>query len=154
MENKDKNQEIKEIAENIAKKSVLAEIWEEVEFINNAINEGDSDMWDIEETFPHYPDFSEWSSKKLKKHLINELNYKSDIVKKMDRWELEETAESNFSPREIEQWWKVDSWLAEKLEEENEVIIKDFNIWGNTHSSYAMKENPVLMSIAKKIYVG
>ena len=152
MDKNELNQRVIEFTEQIAKKEVYAEIWEEVECINKGINDGSIDtMWDIEETYPSTPDFSEWTKKQCKDFLIVELNYEVYQVATVDIVSLQNMVESNYITREIEQWWKVSDWLIDELEEMGEVAIKDFNIWGNTHSAYAMIENPVLKSIAKKI---
>ena len=48
------------------------------------------------------------------------------------------------------EWWKVSNWLIEKLEEEGEPVIRDFNIWGRTCSGQAILLDGVITAIQTK----
>ncbi len=52
---------------------------------------------------------------------------------------------------EVMEWWLVDSWLAERLKREGEVIIDalDCHWWGRTTSGQAIYMDDVIRKIAE-----
>jgi hypothetical protein len=55
-------------------------------------------------------------------------------------------------PQEIYEWWVVSNWLAEKLEEKGEPILKnEYGIWwGRTCTGQAIYIDDVILEIAKE----
>lgn len=60
--------------------------------------------------------------------------------------------------REVFEYWIVDSWMAEKLKQEGELIVEDFMegaigyIWCRTTTGQAISMDYVIREITKKYY--
>ena len=51
---------------------------------------------------------------------------------------------------DVMEWWLIDSWLAERLKRENQVIIEEYGChwWGRTTSGQAVYMDGVIQKIA------
>ena len=53
---------------------------------------------------------------------------------------------------EILEWWLIDSWLAERLRQEGEVVIEEYGCywWGRSTSGQAICLDSVIQKIAEE----
>ena len=53
---------------------------------------------------------------------------------------------------EILEWWLIDSWLAERLQQEGEVVIEEYGCywWGRSTSGQAICLDSVIQKIAEE----
>ena len=51
---------------------------------------------------------------------------------------------------DVMEWWLIDSWLAERLKKEHQVIIEDYGCcwWGRLSSGQALYMDDVIQKIA------
>lgn len=66
---------------------------------------------------------------------------------------LEDAHRFETEPAEIFEWWRVSSWLCEKLEQHGECVIADYNIWGRCTSGQAILLDPVISEIAEEMEI-
>lgn len=66
---------------------------------------------------------------------------------------IEELAQEEEEPQEIFEWWVVSDWLADKLEEAGEPILKsDYETWwGRTTTGQSISMDYVIQNIVKNI---
>ena len=61
--------------------------------------------------------------------------------------------------KEVFEYWIVDSWMAEKLKQEGELIVEDFmdgaigHIWCRTCTGQAISMDSVMRKLAKEYYL-
>ncbi|MBE5033920.1 hypothetical protein [Gallalistipes aquisgranensis] len=53
---------------------------------------------------------------------------------------------------EVLEWWLIDSWLAERLQQEGEVVIEEYGCfwWGRSTSGQAICLDSVIQKIAEE----
>lgn len=53
---------------------------------------------------------------------------------------------------EVLEWWLIDSWLAERLQQEGEVVIEEYGCywWGRSTSGQAIYLDSVIQKIAEE----
>lgn len=53
---------------------------------------------------------------------------------------------------DVLEWWLVDSWLAERLKQEGEVVIEEYGCywWGRSTSGQAIYLDSVIQSICEE----
>lgn len=53
---------------------------------------------------------------------------------------------------EVLEWWLIDSWLAERLRQEGEVVIEEYGCywWGRSTSGQAIYLDKVIQKIAEE----
>jgi len=73
-----------------------------------------------------------------------------DIENLYEQYGTDEGDHYDSEIKEIFEWWKCDSWLIEKLAEEGEPVIRDFNLWGRTTTGQAIKIDSVIRKLVKK----
>lgn len=56
-------------------------------------------------------------------------------------------------PQEVCEWWRVDSWLCEKLEEKGEVVIPHMNLWGRGTTGQAILLDDVISRICEDLEI-
>ena len=105
--------------------------------------------------------------KEINEDLFHNKNDTDDTLKKtedylnsLDNEELKEILDNSYfshldisdydKPQEIYEYWKVSSWLIDKLAEEGEAVIKDFNIWCRTTTGQGIILDSVITKIQKK----
>lgn len=54
---------------------------------------------------------------------------------------------------EILEWWIVEPWLCEKLQEHGEAVIPDYNIWGRTCSGQSISMDGVISDICEELEI-
>lgn len=66
---------------------------------------------------------------------------------------VEEEGENGYYP-EIMEYWAVDEWLANKLENKGEIIFEmlDFRVWGRQATGQAIKLDNIIQEIAKETF--
>jgi len=72
------------------------------------------------------------------------------------QWEIEELQNAMDYPTEALEFWIVTNWLADQLEEQDELITHDFmgfSIWGRTTSGQHISLDYVIQKIAKKVMI-
>ena len=57
--------------------------------------------------------------------------------------------QSTVIPDDVMEWWLIDSWLAERLKEQGEVIIEEYGCywWGRQSSGQAIYMDGVIQEI-------
>jgi len=86
--------------------------------------------------------------------------YQCDDLRKCPKCGEEYQEPYDFSEhyKEVFEYWIVDSWLAEKLKKEGELIVEDFMegaigyIWCRTTTGQAISMDYVIREITKKYY--
>lgn len=75
-----------------------------------------------------------------------------DLNEKIDELEekIYELKSEEEEEQEIFEWWKVSSYLCNRLDEWGEPVIKDYNIWGRTCTGQAISLDAVMHYIAKE----
>ncbi|MFR2889527.1 MAG: hypothetical protein ACLTDM_15160 [Clostridium butyricum] len=56
-------------------------------------------------------------------------------------------------PKEVYEWWSVDSWLCEKLEEKGEIVIPHMNLWGRCTTGQAILLDGVISRICEDLEI-
>lgn len=53
---------------------------------------------------------------------------------------------------DVQEWWLVDSWLAEQLQQQGEVVIEEYGCywWGRSTSGQAIYLDSVIQSICEE----
>ena len=53
---------------------------------------------------------------------------------------------------DVLEWWLVDSWLAERLQQQGEVVIEEYGCywWGRSTSGQAIYLDSVIQSICEE----
>ena len=66
---------------------------------------------------------------------------------------VEEEGENGYYP-EIMEYWAVDEWLANKLENKEEIIFEmlDFRVWGRQTTGQAISLDYVIQKIAEETF--
>lgn len=64
----------------------------------------------------------------------------------------EKCLEAEFEPelKEVYEWWKVSSLLLDKLAEQGEVVIRDFNLWGRGTTGQSIILDSVITEIQRE----
>ena len=117
-----------------------------------------SDEWQLESVTNLYPDPSEWDAAQclawLDEHISAsdiEWHYRDDP----EYWAsaLQALVEDHAEPAEIYEWWAVNDWLAEKLEEIGEPVLSNSygHWWGRTCTGQAMIMDGTLQRVAAAI---
>jgi len=97
------------------------------------------------------------AEKLIEKHLIENINLTMEKA-------LEENPEILYEAKnykedketgeypEIFEWWSVSDWLADKLENRNEIVFEylDFKVWGRQTTGQAIKLDKVIQEIAEE----
>ena len=77
------------------------------------------------------------------------LKNQSTVIEEMIRANL--ISEEHFYPfaDDVMEWWLIDSWLAERLKEQGEVIIEEYGCywWGRQSSGQAIYMDGVIQEI-------
>lgn len=55
-------------------------------------------------------------------------------------------------PKEVFEWYKVSSWLMEKLNHNKEVVIPHMNLWGRTTFGQMISQDYVIEKIVKDLH--
>jgi hypothetical protein len=125
--------------------------WDELrQFVRNNIGENQSilvehlfskEIFNIDDIVNLYEDFETWKD-----------NQDNSYVDNSTMLNLKEMYEDSKEMQEIFEWWIVDEWMAEKLEEQGEPILKnDYGIWwGRTCTGQAILLDHVIKVILMK----
>ena len=65
---------------------------------------------------------------------------------------LSEPDEGQPEQQEILEWWKVSSWLLNKLSDAGEPTIKDFNLWGRTTSGQSIAIDGDIYTFTRQLW--
>lgn len=81
-------------------------------------------------------------------HIEEFENDEDETIYKCDSCEYESEDEPDSEPQEIYEWWLVSNYLADKLIEKGEPVIKGFNsYWGRGCSGQAILLDSVITAI-------
>ena len=117
-----------------------------------------SDEWQLESVTNLYPDPSEWDAAQCLAWLDEHISA-SDIEwhyrDAAEYWAsaLQALVEDHAEPAEIYEWWAVNDWLAEKLEEIGEPVLSNSygHWWGRTCTGQALIMDGTLQRVAAAI---
>lgn len=80
-----------------------------------------------------------------------------DLEESEDLSEVQEYFEQYLDfeakPAEVFEWWKVSSWLLEKLQQKGHVVIPHANIWGRSTTGQAILLDSVISEIASEMEI-
>jgi len=94
-----------------------------------------------------------------KEELKEYLEYKYSEAFPIESYDYDELLELAYAfnfepePQEIYQWWIVSDWLADKLEQHGEPVLRNnFGVWwGRTCCGQAIESDGVIQDIAKEL---
>ena len=80
------------------------------------------------------------------------LKNQSTVVEEMIQANLISLEYLDLFTDEVLEWWLIDSWLAERLQEEGEVVIEEYGgyWWGRSTSGQAIYLDSVIQKIAEE----
>lgn len=80
------------------------------------------------------------------------LKNQSTVVEEMIQANLISLEYLDLFTDEVLEWWLIDSWLAERLQEEGEVVIEEYGCywWGRSTSGQAICLDSVIQKIAEE----
>lgn len=142
--------------------NVFCKVSKEVEYILNANGGNKPYSWDnvsnlevdnsteIEE-WENEIDFYEGCIEEAENEEYNTMisEYKNRIDDIEDT--IRELKSENGDIREVAEWWKVSTLLADKLEEWGEVVIRGYNIWGRLNKGGEITNEDSIRYICKEL---
>lgn len=80
------------------------------------------------------------------------LKNQSTVVEEMIQANLISLEYLDLFTDEVLEWWLIDSWLAERLRQEGEVVIEEYGCfwWGRSTSGQAICLDSVIQKIAEE----
>ena len=80
------------------------------------------------------------------------LKNQSTVVEEMIQANLISLEYFDLFTDEVLEWWLIDSWLAERLQQEGEVVIEEYGCywWGRSTSGQAICLDSVIQKIAEE----
>lgn len=80
------------------------------------------------------------------------LKNQSTVVEEMIQANLISLEYLDLVTDEVLEWWLIDSWLAERLQEEGEVVIEEYGCywWGRSTSGQAICLDSVIQKVAEE----
>ena len=80
------------------------------------------------------------------------LTNQSTVVEEMIQANLISLEYLDLFTDEVLEWWLIDSWLAERLRQEGEVVIEEYGCywWGRSTSGQAIYLDSVIQKIAEE----
>ena len=80
------------------------------------------------------------------------LKNQSTVVEEMIQANLISLEYLDLFTDEVLEWWLIDSWLAERLRQEGEVVIEEYGCywWGRSTSGQAIYLDSVIQKIAEE----
>ena len=80
------------------------------------------------------------------------LKNQSTVVEEMIQANLISLEYLDLFADEVLEWWLIDSWLAERLRQEGEVVIEEYGCywWGRSTSGQAICLDSVIQKIAEE----
>lgn len=80
------------------------------------------------------------------------LKNQSTVVEEMIQANLISLEYLDLVTDEVLEWWLIDSWLAERLQQEGEVVIEEYGCywWGRSTSGQAICLDSVIQKIAEE----
>ena len=80
------------------------------------------------------------------------LKNQSTVVEEMIQANLISLEYLDLVTDEVLEWWLIDSWLAERLQQEGEVVIEEYGCywWGRSTSGQAIYLDSVIQKVAEE----
>jgi len=118
---------------------------EEIEELEEELDNITDEIEKTEEEFEILDDKMELTREKDNElaDKIEELEQKQDDIQE----KIDELRQEEDYPNEVYEWWKVDTYLLNKLQEKGEVVIPHMNIWGRCTSGQAILLDYVISEI-------
>jgi len=90
----------------------------------------------------------------VSRHILHNLSLTAEKELKENPELLDEAKNYDYGESEIYEFWAVDEWLANKLENKGEIIFKmlDFIVWGRQTTGQAIKMDNVIQEIAEETF--
>lgn len=164
--NSSKNQEIKG---NFVSKEIYCNVNSMVDYILSKSFEDNNTPFTYDDILNYY-EYPEFYGKYAQFEGGNEDDRQTEIARLQiliddidsdditeDQTEINNDIESlenlESEPSEIYEWYKVSSWLCEKLKEQGQCVIEDENLWGRCTTGQAILLDGVISRICSNLEI-